>query len=146
MTVNGDLVANSTIRARNIVAYQNINPLYNLSCALGTSAKYFGVSYIGGLVMGGGNITSVGTFSFAGGVGTRTLNAVRSTVAGAAGADILMQAGGATSGATDKDGGMVILAPGISTGTGKASVRIQKLTRASSTGTSSCSGSCSATS
>jgi hypothetical protein len=59
----------------------------------------------------------------------------RHTTSNTAGNNFVIQAGSATSGATDKDGGMLTSAPGLSTGTGKASVRRQRLTRGT-TGTS----------
>ena len=60
----------------------------------------------------------------------------RHTTANTAGNELTVQGGGATSGATDKDGGMVVAQPGLSTGTGKGSIRIKRLTRAAATGTS----------
>jgi hypothetical protein len=66
--------------------------------------------------------------------GTRTLKIQRETAANAAGSILNIQSGSATSGATDKDAGMLTISPGISTGTGKSSVRIQAITRANSTG------------
>ena len=59
----------------------------------------------------------------------------RHTTSNTAGNSLTVQAGGATSGATDKNAGMLTLAPGISTNTGFSSVRLQGLTRAASTGT-----------
>jgi hypothetical protein len=70
-----------------------------------------------------------------GGNVARTIWMERHTTANNPGNSFTLQAGGATAGATDKDGGMEILAPGVSTGTGKASVRVQSLGRAASTGT-----------
>src|SRR5687767_14239985 len=59
----------------------------------------------------------------------------RHTTANTAGNPLTLQAGGATSGATDKAGGDLILAPGLSTGTGAGKVRIQVPTTATATGT-----------
>lgn len=59
----------------------------------------------------------------------------RHTTANTTGNSLTIQAGGATAGATDKDGGMSVMSPGVSTGTGKASVRTQRLGRAASTAT-----------
>jgi hypothetical protein len=59
----------------------------------------------------------------------------RNTTANTAGLGLTIQAGGATSAATDKNGGAMVLAPGLSTGMGFSSVRLQSLSRAASTGT-----------
>jgi hypothetical protein len=59
----------------------------------------------------------------------------RHTTANTAGNSLTIQAGGATAGATNKDGGMLTFSPGASTGTGKASTRTQRLGRAASTAT-----------
>lgn len=63
------------------------------------------------------------------------LQQYRHTTANTAGNSLIIEAGGATSGATDKAGGSLILRPGLSTGTGSSAVRIQTNTSASSTGT-----------
>jgi len=59
----------------------------------------------------------------------------RHTTANTAGNNLLVQAGGATVAATDKNGGTVSVAPGLSTGMGFGSARLQRLTRADSTAT-----------
>jgi hypothetical protein len=64
------------------------------------------------------------------------LGAYRNTTSNTAGVSMTIQASGATSGATDKAGGDLILKPGISTGTGGSNLRLQTYTRALSTGTS----------
>ncbi len=69
------------------------------------------------------------------GTSARSIYSRRHTTANTAGNDLNIQGGGATSGATDKDGGMVVIAPGLSTGTGKGSIRVKRLGRASATGT-----------
>jgi hypothetical protein len=71
-------------------------------------------------------------------VGTvaRTIQSGRHTTANTAGNSLTIQSGGATSGATDKAPGDLILVSGVSTGTGGANVKIQTMTRALSTGTS----------
>jgi len=58
----------------------------------------------------------------------------RHTTANTAGNTLTVQAGGATAGATDKNGGDLILKPGVSTGTGESGVQIQGAI-AGSTGT-----------
>jgi hypothetical protein len=60
----------------------------------------------------------------------------RNTTSNTAGQTLTVQSSGATSGATDKAAGDLVLTPGISTGTGGANVRLQTMTRALSTGTS----------
>lgn len=60
---------------------------------------------------------------------------VRHTTANTAGAGLTVQAGGATSGATDKNGGNITIKPGVSTGTGTASIVFQTPDAASTTGT-----------
>jgi hypothetical protein len=67
---------------------------------------------------------------------SRTIWMERHTTANTAGNSLNVSAGGATSGATDKDGGGLILSPGVSTGTGKTSTTINRYSKASSTGTS----------
>jgi hypothetical protein len=64
------------------------------------------------------------------------LEMYRHTTSNTAGTSLTIQSGGATSGATDKAAGDLILVPGLSTGTGGANVKIQTMTRALSTGTS----------
>ena len=59
----------------------------------------------------------------------------RHTTANTAGNNLTVQAGGATVGATDKNGGTLFLAPGLSTGTGESGIKLQG-SPAGSTGTS----------
>lgn len=68
------------------------------------------------------------------GTAARTLGLNRHTTANTAGNNFTINAGGATSGATDKNGGDLILNSGVSTGTGTSSV-ILKAYPAGSTGT-----------
>lgn len=70
------------------------------------------------------------------GQSARTIWMERHTTANTAGNTLTLQAGGATSAATNKAGGALILAPGLSTGTGGSMVRIQGTTIATSSGTS----------
>lgn len=65
----------------------------------------------------------------------KSLTVNRHLTSNTAGNNLTIQSGGATSGATDKDSGALILANGLSTGTGKSSTKIQRLSRAASTGT-----------
>lgn len=59
----------------------------------------------------------------------------RNTTSNTAGNSLTVQAGGATSSATDKDGGSLILQPGANTGTGRSLAKIEKYSVALSTGT-----------
>jgi hypothetical protein len=78
---------------------------------------------------------AVGTDLTQDGQAARSHNLSRNVTSNTAGNNLTVQAGGATIGATDKDGGKLILAPGLSTGTAKSSVRIQRNMRAVNTGT-----------
>ena len=69
-----------------------------------------------------------------GGNAARTAWMERHTTADTAGNNLTIQAGGATSAATNKNAGDLILAPGTATGTGKSKVIIQSVL-AGSTGT-----------
>ncbi|MCC7305380.1 MAG: hypothetical protein IT558_03865, partial [Alphaproteobacteria bacterium] len=60
-----------------------------------------------------------------GGDAARTIGMERHTTADTAGNSLTVQAGGATSGATDKNGGDLILSGGISTGTGDSDVYLK---------------------
>lgn len=66
------------------------------------------------------------SFSFNGNA-SRTIWLERHTTADTAGNTLTVQAGGATSGATNRNGGDLILAPGIATGTGSSKVQIQSV-------------------
>lgn len=71
-----------------------------------------------------------------GGNSTRALQLNRHTTANTAGNSFSIYSGGATSGATDKAAGDLVLGVGLSTGTGASKVRIQTNTTATATGTS----------
>ena len=71
-----------------------------------------------------------------GGNADRTIWMERHTTANTAGNDLTVQAGGATSGATDKDGGALILKPGQPTGNARLThVKLQGHSPATATGT-----------
>jgi len=59
----------------------------------------------------------------------------RHTTANTAGNTLTLQSGGATSAATNKAGGQLILAPGVNTGTGRSTVSIKGYTVATGSGT-----------
>lgn len=69
------------------------------------------------------------------GQSARTMAVERHATANTAGNTLTLRSGGATSGATDKDAGDIIIVPGVSTGLGRGKVRIQGYTPALSTGT-----------
>ena len=73
---------------------------------------------------------------FLGGNTARTFQLLRHTTANTAGSNLTITAGGATSAATDKSGGDLLLQPGQSTGTARELVRIQGYTSAANSGTS----------
>ena len=82
-----------------------------------------------------GVLTSVPTKDFSlGGNAARTFWMERHTTGNTAGNDLLVQAGGATSGATDKNGGNLILSSGLATGTGTSNI-LFKIMPAGATGT-----------
>jgi len=60
-----------------------------------------------------------------GGLAARNIGMERGTVANTAGFDLTVNAGGATSAATDKAGGDLILASGVSTGTGISKISLK---------------------
>lgn len=72
----------------------------------------------------------------ASGQAARTFWMERHTTSNTAGNNLTLQAGGATSGATDKAGGQLVLAPGANTGTGRSNVTVKGYTVATATGTS----------
>lgn len=83
--------------------------------------------------VGIGSTTPSFDLSFGGDL-DRVLGLERNSVANTAGNDITVQSGGATTGATDKIGGNLILASGVSTGTGSSNIYLQTAT-AATTGT-----------
>lgn len=80
-------------------------------------------------IVGTGNVgigtTNPSNILSLGGTASRTIWMERHTTADTAGNSLTVQAGGATSAATNKAGGQLILAPGLSTGTGESGVTIQ---------------------
>lgn len=94
--------------------------IYNNS----TSTNWFG----GKLGIGASSFTPTNMLSLSGQV-AQTIWSERHATANTAGNTLTIQAGGATSAATDKNGGDLILAPGLSTGTGVAQLRVQGPTK-----------------
>lgn len=85
--------------------------------------------------LGLNSATHTNTLSL-GGNSAQAIGLERHTTADTAGSNLSVGAGSATSGATDKNGGILYLKPGVSTGTGISSVRIQRNSTSVSTGTS----------
>lgn len=90
-------------------------------------------------ILSGGNV-GVGTTNPTANIGfggdqTRTLGMERGTVAATAGYSLTVNAGGATSGSTDKNGGDLVLSSGTGTGTGLSNILL-KVPATGSTGTS----------
>jgi hypothetical protein len=69
------------------------------------------------------------------GQAAKTIGMERHTTANTAGNNLSINAGSATSAATDKAGGNLVLKPGLSTGTGSGYVAVQRLERSATTGT-----------
>lgn len=84
--------------------------------------------------VGIGTTSPTSTLSF-NGQAARTIALERHTTADTTGNILNIQAGGATSAATDKSGGSLALKSGISTGTGTSTILLQTPTPAGSTGT-----------
>lgn len=99
----------------------------------GSSLRAMDISSAGRVGIGTSSPTNILSL---GGNSARTLWMERHTTSNTAGNTLTVQAGGATSGATDKDGGNLLLAPGASTGTGRTQVNIKGYTAATATGTS----------
>lgn len=91
----------------------------------------------GSTIISPDTITQVPTNAVSlGGAAVKTIWMERHTTANTAGNNLTLQAGGATSAATDKAGGNLILAPGITTGTGRNQSILRGWTVATATGTS----------
>lgn len=71
-----------------------------------------------------------------GGASGQTIGLERNTTANTSGSSLTLRAGGATTSATDKDGGDLILQAGPSTGMGHSEIRLQTYTRSLTTSTS----------
>lgn len=69
-----------------------------------------------------------------GGNTAKTLGLERHTTSNTAGVNLSINAGGAAVSSTDKNGGILYLIPGISTGRGFSSIRLQSMTRGNSSG------------
>lgn len=99
-----------------------------------TNAEKVRISNGGNLGIGTTSPTNIVSL---GGNSARTVWMERHTTSNTAGNNLTLQAGGATSGATDKAGGNLILSPGASTGTARNNVvQLKAYVPANSTGTS----------
>ncbi len=103
-----------------------LGPTGNVYLAAGTSGSNGNV---------GIGTTSPTKLLSLGGNSARTFWLERHTTSNTAGNSLTVQAGGATTGATDKAGGNLILAPGLSTGTGNNQILLQTSTPQGSTNT-----------
>jgi len=89
------------------------------------------------LIMPTASANQVPTYSLSfGGNTAKTIGLERHTTANTSGNNLTINAGGATSGATDKNGGTYYNIPGVSTGTGMAAYIVKSNRRAATTGTS----------
>lgn len=92
-----------------------------VSATSGGDGNLFEVTSAGAV----GILTNTQSFSLSfGGNAARNIGLERHTTANTAGNTLTMSGGGATSGATDKNGGNLLLNPGVSTGSGTANVVI----------------------
>jgi hypothetical protein len=80
------------------------------------------INFFGGKI-GVGTVAPTNDISLGGQV-PRSVGAERITTANSAGVTVVFSAGGATSGATNKNGGTLMLSGGISTGTGESGVQL----------------------
>ena len=110
------------------------------STIIGTAGQLIVNSTANSVFSGSGNlgigITSPTNILSLSGQAARIFWMERHTTSNTAGNTLTVQAGGATSAATDKNGGALILSPGVSTGTGRSNVQIKGYTTATATGTS----------
>ncbi|MGE4234640.1 MAG: tail fiber domain-containing protein, partial [Bacteriovoracia bacterium] len=98
----------------------------------GVSQTPMVISAAGNVGIGTNSPTNLLSF---GGNAARTIWMERHTTANTAGNNLTLQAGGATSTATDKNGGDLILSSGTATGTGTSSISFQTATAQGSTST-----------
>ena len=90
--------------------------------------KIAGGTGIAGDLSVGGNISGTST--------TTSINSGRNLTSNTAGVDLSIKSNGATVGATDKSGGELYLTPGISTGNGTSTIRLQRYSRLPTSSTS----------
>ncbi len=112
--------------------YYSVGDMVFRTKVAGTAAEAMRIKYTGNIGIGVSSPTNILSFS---GNAARTIWMERHTTTNTSGNNFTIQAGGSTLNSTDKDGGLLILSPGLSTGTGKSSIRLQRISRAASTGT-----------
>ncbi len=108
----------------------------NGGVAIGNDTTYFQATPPSNGLIVKGNV-GIGTTSptnllSLGGAAARTIWMERGTVANTAGFGLTLQSGGATSGATDKAGGDLVLSSGTSTGTGTSGITFKTFAAGSS--------------
>jgi hypothetical protein len=96
----------STLEVR---CYRNFKPSNNDGVSLGISSSGWSDLYLGGQA-------------------NSVISQIRHTTANTAGNDLTINAGGATSGATDKNGGDTYITSGIATGSGSSNIYFQTAT------------------
>jgi len=114
--VDGEKETYIAFRGTNTTA--EYNPCFSLGWG---SMDFMTMLYTGKFGFGTASPTQL--ISLGGSV-ARTIWMERNTESGASGNSLTIQAGGATSGALHKDGGTLILKPGVSTGSGTGQVQI----------------------
>jgi hypothetical protein len=128
--------ARMTIASTGNVGIGSASPAYTLDVAGTIRATSFvssgntdwGNSNISNISsLGIGTTTPTSTLSFGGGA-ARTIQVDRHTTANTAGNNLTVAAGGATSGATDKNGGNLVLSSGMATGAGSSDIQFQTST------------------
>jgi hypothetical protein len=126
-----DTTANSYVNnsdvlncAANEKLQMTAGPVYSWSCVV--HGTYWDTDKLGV-----GVVTPTKTISVAGDA-AKTIGQERNPAANTAGNNLTINSGGATSGATDKNGGSLILAGGAATGTGTSDIHFQTATAAGS--------------
>ena len=111
-----------------LLDFTGISPLPNFTERMRISSSgsgYVGIGLATTTGTAGPNPTQILSF---GGQSARTINVERHTTANTAGNNLTVLAGGATSSATDKNGGSLLLSSGIATGTGSSVINFQTAT------------------
>ena len=114
-------------------AYTELLALIN-----GTSSNFLrpsgaGFTPVSAVNFNGQNLTNATGLTLSGSA-NRTVSVDRHPTSDTAGSQLLLQAGGASSSANDKNGGKLVLSSGTSTGTGTSAIEFQTATAAGSAG------------
>ena len=112
----------------------NYSPAFVIGRSTGSSsyAETFRIDQNGNIAIGTSSPTNILSL---GGGSAQTFWMERNPTANTAGNGLTVQAGGATSAATDKNGGSLTLSAGTATGTGSSSINFQTATAQGSTNT-----------